>query len=95
MVRHFFENLLTLVTTKDLHFEQWMLKLFFFLHSELNEKIVMSQLEGYTYLERYDWVCRLKRSLYGLKQLPRQWYLRFDSMQTYVSNRVLESTVKK
>lgn len=91
MVRHSsLRILLTLVITKDLHFEQMDVKtIFFFLHGELNEKIVMSQLEGYTYLERYDWVCRLKRSLYGLKQSPRQWYLRFDSMKTYVSNRVL------
>ena len=44
----------------------------------------MSQLEGYEDPKKKDYVCLLKKSLYGLKQSPRQWYLKFDEFM--VSN---------
>ena len=39
----------------------------------------MDQPEGFVVPGKEDVVCRLKKSLYGLKQSPRQWYKRFDS----------------
>ena len=49
-----------------------------FLHSELEEEIARSQPEGFSEFGKGDMVCLLKKSLYGLKQSPRQWYKRFD-----------------
>jgi hypothetical protein len=39
----------------------------------------MDQPEGFVVPGKENFVCRLKKSLYGLKQSPRQWYKRFDS----------------
>ncbi|WVZ54780.1 hypothetical protein U9M48_005529 [Paspalum notatum var. saurae] len=49
-----------------------------FLHGELDENIYMDQPEGFV-VRKENLVCKLKKSLYGLKQSPRQWYKKFDS----------------
>jgi len=49
-----------------------------FLHSDLKEEIYMTQPEGYKVAGKEVWVCKLSKSLYGLKQSSRQWYKRFD-----------------
>eukprot|EP00253_Pinus_taeda_P034029 PITA_34029 len=58
-----------------------------FLHGDLDEEIYMEQPEGFVQHHNAKFVCRLKKSLYGLKQSPRQWYKKFDSFmlsQKYV-----------
>lgn len=39
----------------------------------------MHQPPGFIVAGQENKVCLLKKSLYGLKQSPRQWYLKFDS----------------
>lgn len=50
-----------------------------FLHSGLEEQIyVEQQREGFKQHGKENLFCKFKRSLYGLKQSPRQWYWHFD-----------------
>ncbi|KAK2447548.1 secreted RxLR effector protein [Trifolium repens] len=67
--------LMAIVNMYDLELEQMDVKTAF-LHGELEETIYMQQPEGF--VEDNSKVCLLKKSLYGLKQSPRQWYRRFD-----------------
>jgi hypothetical protein len=50
-----------------------------FLHGDLEEEIYMKQPEGYVVKGKKEMVCKLKKSLYGLKQSPRMWYQKFDT----------------
>ena len=71
--------LLALVAQFDLELQQLDVKTAF-LHGDLEETIYKP--EGFLAEGKEDHVCQLKKSLYGLKQSPRQWYKRFDAFMT-------------
>ena len=70
--------LLSLVASYDLTIKQMDVKTTF-LHCDLEEEIYMSHPKHYIDKGKEFLVCRLKKSLYGLKQYPRMWYLNFDA----------------
>ncbi|KAH9778820.1 Integrase catalytic domain-containing protein [Citrus sinensis] len=69
--------ILSLTAVQDMELDQLDVKTAF-LHGRLQEEIFMTQPEGFEDPKKPRHVCLLKKSLYGLKQSPRQWYLRFD-----------------
>ncbi|KAE8730408.1 BTB/POZ domain-containing protein NPY2 [Hibiscus syriacus] len=64
--------LLALVAQLDLELVQMDVKTAF-LHGDLDEEIYMTQPDGFKVAEKEEMVCKLEKSLYGLKQSPRQW----------------------
>ncbi|GJU48891.1 retrotransposon protein, putative, ty1-copia subclass [Tanacetum coccineum] len=68
--------ILSLTACKDYELEQLDVKTAF-LHGNLEETIYMRQPPGFEE-GTGNKVCLLKKSLYGLKQSPRQWYKWFD-----------------
>ena len=70
-------NFLSLLVVEDLHLEQLDVKITF-LHWDLEEEFYMQQPQGYEVKGEENLVCRLKKSLYGLKKALGQWYLTFD-----------------
>jgi hypothetical protein len=75
--------ILSIVAKQDLELFQMDVKTAF-LNGELDEEIYMAQPAGFEAKVHERKVCRLKRSIYGLKQSSRQWYLRFhDSITSF------------
>jgi len=69
--------LLALIAQYELELDQLDVKTVF-LNGDLEKEIYMSQPTGFKTAGKENMVCKLKKSLYGLKQSPRQWYKRFN-----------------
>ena len=50
-----------------------------FLNGDLEKEVYMKQPEGFLVEGQENSVCRLKRSIYGLKQSPRCWNQALDA----------------
>lgn len=50
-----------------------------FLHGDLTEEVYMAQPQGYKDPLFPNHVCRMHKSIYGLKQAPWAWFMKFKS----------------
>ena len=50
-----------------------------FLNGNLEEEVYIEQPEGFQLSDKGDYVCKIKKALYRLKQAPIAWYARLDS----------------
>jgi hypothetical protein len=71
--------IMALVAHFDLELQQMDVKTTF-LNGDLEEEVYMKQPEGFPSSDGEPLVCKLKKSLYGLKQASRQWYLKFHNV---------------
>ncbi|GKC06528.1 zinc finger, CCHC-type containing protein, partial [Tanacetum coccineum] len=51
-----------------------------FLNGELDEDVYMNQPQGFIMPSNENKVCKLIKSLYGLKEAPKQWLQKFDEV---------------
>jgi len=87
-----FRIIMALVAHYDLKLHQMDVKTAF-LNGDLEDDVYMDQPVGFTKEGKEHMVCKLKRSIYGLKQASRQWYLKFND--TIVSFGFKENTVDR
>jgi hypothetical protein len=74
-----FRIVMALVAYYDLELHQMDVKTVF-LNGDLDETIFMAQPEGFVVKGKEPLGCRLKKSIYGLKQASRRWNLKFDQV---------------
>ena len=71
--------LITLSCVFNLEIHQMDVKIVL-LNGDLEERIYMSQPEGFVESGKEKKVCKLVKSLYSLKQVPKQWHEKFDQI---------------
>ena len=80
-ITHFesLQLLLVLAALEDWHIHQMDIKLAF-LNDVLDEEIYMEQPQGFIVAGMENKVCKLKKSIYGLKQASCTWNLQFHGL---------------
>lgn len=79
VVKHYsLRAVLAIAAAKDLEMIQLDIKTAF-LYGELQEEIYMQQPEGFVTSGKEEQVCRLLKSIYGLKQASRAWNKKFHA----------------
>ena len=76
--------IMALVAHFDLELHQMDVKMAF-LNGELEEEVYMKQHKGFSSSASDNLVSILNKSIYGLKQASRQWYLKFHKVITLFS----------
>ena len=92
-----FRIIMALVAHFDLELQQMDVKMAF-LNGNLDEEVYIKQLEGFSFRYGEHLVCKLKKSIYGLKQTSHQWYLKFHdviSLFRFVENIMDQCTYQK
>ena len=68
-----FRTIMTLVAPFDLELHQ-MVVITTFINGDIEEKIYTVQIENFVSGDPKSMVCKLKKTIYGLKQVSCQWY---------------------
>jgi Reverse transcriptase (RNA-dependent DNA polymerase) len=77
--KDYFRIIMALVAHFDLELHQMDVKTAF-LNGDIDECIYMSQPPNYESDDSKQMVCKLKKSIYGLKQASRRWYFKFHQV---------------